>query len=90
MADMLNHIPNWGMGHGTEDGFTIKTAYDVDVGQPIYDDYGPKSNFELLSGYGFVLDNNPNSALRIYISSTRTIEYSVLEQHFQFDFISPT
>ena len=52
--DMLNHSENakvdWVFG---SDGSIIKTEEVIDAGKEIFNNYGPKSNAELIIGYGF-------------------------------------
>ena len=51
---MLNHSENakvdWEFG---SDGSIIKTEQVIDAGKEIFNNYGPKSNAELIIGYGF-------------------------------------
>lgn len=52
--DMLNHSENakvdWEFG---SDGSIIKTEEVIEAGKEIFNNYGPKSNAELIIGYGF-------------------------------------
>jgi len=58
-ADMLNHKPNAGHGNLNDlTTFEIPATEDYQVGQEVFDSYGRKCNLDLLSGYGFVLEDN--------------------------------
>lgn len=72
--DLLNHNNSvnvkWdSVGEKSERVFTFKTEQEMTKGTEIYNSYGPKTNQELLFGYGFVLDDNKEDsttlALRI-------------------------
>lgn len=57
VVDSLNHMPNtsvyWSGNDGT--GFTFSVCHEVESGSEVFNNYGPKSNEELLFGYGFYL-----------------------------------
>lgn len=71
--DLLNHNNSvqvkWDTVPDAERIFTFKTEQEITKGVEIYNSYGPKTNQELLFGYGFVLDDNKDDsatlALRI-------------------------
>merc|ERR1712137_53498 len=60
LADMLNHKPGAGTGGLTWDKqyFVINATQDYAKGEQVFDNYGPKSNYDLLSSYGFVMEEN--------------------------------
>ncbi|KAH3903468.1 protein-lysine N-methyltransferase SCDLUD_001108 [Saccharomycodes ludwigii] len=53
----------------TANGFGLRVFCKHIEGCEIFNNYGPKSNEELLNGYGFVLENNINDtvALRLHV-----------------------
>lgn len=60
IIDSVNHKPqtpiHW---EGTVDGsFDLRSAYNIEKGQEIFNNYGAKGNEELMFGYGFALENN--------------------------------
>lgn len=72
--DLLNHSNEvevkWDSAKdGNDRVFRFKTQQEIINGSEIFNSYGPKTNQELLFGYGFVLDNNKEDstvlALRI-------------------------
>jgi len=72
MADMLNHSPEAGAGNLEQiDGqyfFVINATKDYAVGEQVYDSYGARSNFELIKGYGFALENNPHDNMLLHFN----------------------
>lgn len=56
----MNHSPDakvaWDFNSDT---CAIQTDVEIEPGQEILNNYGPKSNEELLMGYGFCFDDNP-------------------------------
>ncbi|CCH41659.1 hypothetical protein BN7_1200 [Wickerhamomyces ciferrii] len=59
IQDLSNHNPSVEIKWGRLDKFmTFTTEQIVKKGDEIFSNYGPKSNHELLFGYGFVMDNN--------------------------------
>lgn len=76
LLDMFNHryaAPIvWESGGGTSSsdyptvGFA--TGEPVNKGQEVFNNYGPKSNEELLLTYGFVLNNNPHDAYHLEVA----------------------
>lgn len=57
---MLNHKPGAGFGGLSDDKqyFTINATQDYAVGEQVFDNYGYKSNYDLVSTYGFALADN--------------------------------
>lgn len=80
LADMLNHDSTAGVGNLLEvDGknfFTINATRDYEQGAQVFDSYGPRSNFDLLKSYGFVLENNPfdSATLHFSLKSTNLVQ----------------
>lgn len=60
VMDSMNHSPeskvDWNFA---ADRFTLDTCEVTYAGQQVYNNYGPKSNTELLMGYGFCIADNP-------------------------------
>ncbi|PWA03816.1 hypothetical protein BB558_000010 [Smittium angustum] len=69
LFDMVNHKPKtkvtWENSNNNLN-FTPGTEYNV--GEEIFNNYGPKSNEELLMGYGFCIENNPFDYLRVKLN----------------------
>jgi histone-lysine N-methyltransferase SETD3 len=65
LADMLNHQPGAGIGSLSEDKtyFVINATTSYTTGAQVFDNYGPKTNYELLSTYGFLLEENPDDGM---------------------------
>ena len=93
-VDSLNHNPSSKVLWLKEsDRLTLVTEQDIPANTQCYNNYGPKSNEELLLGYGFVIPNNPADLLavklgrpRIPPSSTRTLtDPTELFQHLGID-----
>jgi hypothetical protein len=61
VLDILNHrhdtTVDWSFDPGR---FTVSLVNEVTAGAEIFNNYGPKSNDELLLGYGFCIEDNPN------------------------------
>ena len=57
---MLNHKPGAGVGSMSWDGeyFVVNATQDYATGEQVFDNYGFKSNYDLLSTYGFVMEDN--------------------------------
>lgn len=76
MADMLNHSPDAGAGNLEEvDGqyfFVINATKDYASGEQVFDSYGARSNFELMKGYGFALENNPHDSMLLHFNMKTT------------------
>jgi hypothetical protein len=70
-ADMLNHQPGGSLGSLVEFSyFQIPAKDNYTTGEQVFDCYGPKSNLELLMGYGFTLETNPDDFTELSISLT--------------------
>lgn len=69
--DMINHSFNsnttWYFDD-EQDCFILRATEDIPKGMEIVDDYGDKSNINLLLFYGFTLSNNPFPILRTSIT----------------------
>ena len=69
LLDMLNHryaAPIiWQSGEGAV-GFAA--GADVAAGDEVFNNYGPKSNEELLLSYGFILDDNPQDSYHLEVA----------------------
>lgn len=67
---MLNHVPTGGEGRmvGVKQ-FIIASTRSYEPGEQVYDSYGVKTNFDLLSGFGFVpYEDNPNNGAKLEVS----------------------
>lgn len=75
---MLNHKPGAGFGGLSVDktSFLINATQDYAVGDQVFDNYGYKSNFDLLSTYGFVLEDNAydNMVLKFNIEPKNLVQ----------------
>ncbi|KAI9488531.1 hypothetical protein BDB00DRAFT_847661 [Zychaea mexicana] len=63
LLDALNHKPNtqitWMRNGDVENGsLSFVIGHDVAPGEQLFNNYGPKSNEELLLGYGFCFEDN--------------------------------
>ncbi|AGO12709.1 AaceriADR237Cp [[Ashbya] aceris (nom. inval.)] len=61
IIDLLNHSPGKNVTWAYDEeaaAVTFSTAETVEPGEELYNNYGDKSNDELLLNYGFVLPNN--------------------------------
>ncbi|KAJ1963838.1 hypothetical protein GGI12_001813 [Dipsacomyces acuminosporus] len=65
----MNHYPMRRVSWVTsEDGVEFVTRAALDEGDQVYNNYGPKSNEELMMGYGFCIKNNPFSYFHIKLN----------------------
>lgn len=70
--DAANHSPeskvDWTFGAGY---FSIATSTDmqVEAGAEVFNNYGPKSNGELLLGYGFCIPDNPHDCVAMTLKA---------------------
>lgn len=70
--DMINHSFESNTAWFYDDNidcFILLATKDILKGMEILDDYGNKSNIDLLLFYGFTLPNNPYSILRVKINN---------------------
>lgn len=69
VIDCFNHRfgekVSWNIDHGT---FSLVLAESVANGRQVFNNYAPKSNEELLLGYGFCLANNPCDQVAVRLS----------------------
>lgn len=62
--DCLNHHNDAHVSWSFEPGrFTLSLGDDTKAGNEVFNNYGPKSNAELLMGYGFCIENNAHDAV---------------------------
>lgn len=60
IMDCLNHNPDAKVDWTFEPGrFVLSLHEGVSNGKEVFNNYGPKSNSELLMGYGFCIEGNP-------------------------------
>jgi len=71
-VDMINHSfesnTTWYFDDNI-DSFILQSVVDIPKGVEIVDDYGNKSNIDLLLFYGFTLKNNPYPLIRINLEN---------------------
>lgn len=82
LADMLNHKPGAGLGGLSDDKnfFMINATQDYATGEQVFDSYGYKSNYDLLSTYGFVLEDNAYDFMTVQFSLKPTnLVHSIVE-----------
>ncbi|AGO13060.1 AaceriAFL100Wp [[Ashbya] aceris (nom. inval.)] len=67
VLDLLNHSTDARVEWSGKDGFTIRQLEPLRKGQEVCNNYGGKSNEELLLGYGFAMEDNlfDHVALRV-------------------------
>ncbi|KAJ2866913.1 hypothetical protein GGH94_001184 [Coemansia aciculifera] len=69
LLDMTNHYPltpvTWTI---CDDGVGFSNCGTIEAGQEIVNDYGEKSNEELMMGYGFCVPQNPLSCFHIKLN----------------------
>jgi hypothetical protein len=69
VLDMINHKPyrkiEWQM---SSEGVRFITMEPVAAGDELFNNYGPKGNENLLSNYGFVLENNAEDYYKITLA----------------------
>lgn len=70
VLDYLDHDPNskieWII---TDSEIVFKAMQDIEAGEIVYNNYGPKGNENLLNNYGFVLKDNPNDYVKVTLNS---------------------
>lgn len=69
MLDAANHSheakADWTFDPGR---FSISTNDDLDAGSEVFNNYGPKGNGELLTGYGFCIPDNPHDSVMLTLA----------------------
>eukprot|EP01103_Thecamoeba_quadrilineata_P008205 TRINITY_DN1796_c0_g1_i2.p1 TRINITY_DN1796_c0_g1~~TRINITY_DN1796_c0_g1_i2.p1 ORF type:complete len:331 (+),score=59.33 TRINITY_DN1796_c0_g1_i2:469-1461(+) len=71
-ADMLNYQPDplsW--GEFVDSHYQISTTGTIELGEEVFFQYGEKGNYDFLSDYGFIVENNRNSSVTfdLYLSN---------------------
>lgn len=70
VLDILNHHHDSHVDWSFDPGrFTVSISDAVPPGEELYNNYGPKSNDELLLGYGFVIPDNPNDKVLLVLKA---------------------
>ncbi|KAJ1943815.1 hypothetical protein FBU59_002792, partial [Linderina macrospora] len=81
LMDMVNHYPKskvtW--RHGP-DGIDLVTEAGLAAGQQALNNYGPKSNEELMLGYGFCIEGNPFDFFHVKLNYTSDPMYEQKRQ----------
>ena len=85
-VDTLNHSPPSKMLWLKEaDRLTLITEQPISAGKQCFNNYGPKSNEELLLGYGFVIPDNPADLLAVKLGKPRLPSTTSVSQSNQDD-----
>ncbi|CAN6674227.1 hypothetical protein TRVA0_050S01046 [Trichomonascus vanleenenianus] len=87
VVDLLNHKPRQPVKWDINDaGFALVADAAVEEGSEVCNNYGPKSNEELLMGYGFAIPSNPfdRVALRLGMNIFPVIEAG-MKTHFSIE-----
>ena len=86
VLDYLDHDPDskieWII---TESEIKFRAMQDVEAGEILYNNYGPKGNENLLNNYGFVLEDNPNDYVKVTLNSTNVDFYEEKKQLLEED-----
>ena len=70
VLDILNHHHDAHVDWSFDPGrFTVSISDAVTQGSEVYNNYGPKSNDELLLGYGFCIPGNPNDKVLLVLKT---------------------
>ncbi|CCX10593.1 hypothetical protein FPQ18DRAFT_6260 [Pyronema domesticum] len=78
-VDSLNHKPHTAITwQPTADRLSLISGQQVEAGEEIFNNYGPKANEELLNGYGFTIPNNPTDTVTIKFNAPLTPEQDAL------------
>ncbi|CAG8493033.1 16449_t:CDS:2 [Acaulospora morrowiae] len=73
LADSFNHRPRQRVTWKVQDGNSLHliTEDEIEIGEQIFNNYGTKSNEELLIGYGFCIPDNPDDWVAIKVNFTQ-------------------
>ncbi|KAJ1719669.1 hypothetical protein LPJ53_005604, partial [Coemansia erecta] len=72
LLDMMNHLPRRRVSWISNDtGIEFVTGQVLRGGEQVYNNYGPKSNEELMLGYGFCFEGNPFSHFHLRLNYER-------------------
>jgi hypothetical protein len=77
LGDMLDHFSGARVEWRTDDAagtFSIVSHQSIPAGGAVYNNYGAKSNEELLLGYGFVLEPNQADTLHVQLAANETMD----------------
>lgn len=75
LGDMLDHSPEARTEWRTDDAagtFSIISHQYLPKGSAVHNNYGAKSNEQLLLGYGFVLDPNPADTFHVQLTANKS------------------
>ncbi|KAH7135847.1 hypothetical protein B0J11DRAFT_576404 [Dendryphion nanum] len=76
VIDLLDHSPiakaEWNFS--VHDSFELKISQPGKAGTELLNNYGPKTNGELLYGYGFAIENNPVEQIHLKIRFNDTAQ----------------
>ncbi|KAJ2377765.1 hypothetical protein IW150_001189, partial [Coemansia sp. RSA 2607] len=76
LLDMMNHLPRRRVSWICDDsGIEFVTGQLLRRGEQVYNNYGPKSNEELMLGYGFCVPDNPFSHFHLRLNYARDPRY---------------
>ena len=79
LYDFLNHRTDANIVWAAGGGF-VRFSASCDEGEEIYNSYGPKTNEELLSTYGFAIQDNPLDSVEIFIGQQQHQQEEDAEQ----------
>ncbi|KAJ1942008.1 hypothetical protein GGF37_003296 [Kickxella alabastrina] len=78
LLDMLNHLPKRKVSWvSTNGGVEFVTGAVMEKGDQVFNNYGPKSNEELMVGYGFCVPENPFSYFHIKLNYREDPQYEM-------------
>ncbi|KAJ1822580.1 hypothetical protein LPJ56_000656 [Coemansia sp. RSA 2599] len=76
LLDMMNHQPRRRVSWvALDSGIEFVTGSELKSGDQVFNNYGPKSNEELLMGYGFCVPGNPFSHFHIKLNYEKDPQY---------------
>jgi hypothetical protein len=77
LGDLLDHSSGARVEWHTDDAagtFTIISHQTIPLGGAVYNNYGERSNEELLLGYGFVIEENPADTLHVQLAASGKLD----------------
>ncbi|CAO3697257.1 unnamed protein product [Rhizopus stolonifer] len=82
LVDALNHKPNtkitWSRSGDSDTGsMSFVSGQEYQRGAEIYNNYGPKSNEELLTGYGFCFEYNEYDHISLKPNFSQDMNYAI-------------
>lgn len=81
VIDLLDHSPTakaaWDFS--VHDSFSLKISRPCKAGAELLNNYGPKTNGELLYGYGFAIEDNPVEQIHLKIRLNDTAQQALVD-----------